>query len=100
MAEPGKIDRIEKKVDGLTKAMTVLADTVGTIVETVVFIKDRMVTKEELKETLKTELDPIKDRLIAVEKKVEGLYKVNDLVVVKQRDLGGRVSKLEQKVLD
>lgn len=81
-----QMDRVEKKIDDLT--------------EVVVFMKDHMVTKEELQETLKEELDPIKNRLISVEKKVEGIYKLNDVEVQKRTDLGKRVTRLEEKVLD
>src|SRR3989344_2356932 len=92
------VGTLTKNVDALIKNIGVLAETVGALgkrvntltdnvealTETVTFIKDHMVTKEELKE----QLEPINYRLISVEKKVEGLYKLNDGEVQKRVELG------------
>jgi septation ring formation regulator EzrA len=70
--------------------------TLKMVLDVVTFIKDRMVTKEELK----AELNPINNRLTSVEKKMEELYKVFDGEVAKRADLGKRVTRLEEKVFD
>jgi hypothetical protein len=71
------------------------------ILETVNFIKDHMLTKEEgvTKDDLREALKPIEDRLTAVESKVSGINRRLDTDAMFRTDLGlpKRVSDLEEK---
>jgi hypothetical protein len=71
------------------------------ILETVIFIKDHMLTKEEgvTKDYLRETLKPIEDRLTAVESKVSGINRRLDTEALHRDDLTlpKRVSDLEEK---
>jgi hypothetical protein len=76
-------------------------DAEKEILETVNFIKDRMVTKSELHEELKLVRDEMatKDGLRRVEMKVEGVYKRLDGELDKRKTLEVRVGAIEQNLL-
>lgn len=75
-----QLDTIEKKVDDL--------------VEIVGFIKDRMVTKEDLKE----ELDPIKADISAIKGAIDGIDRRIDREAEERFNQGVRIATLEKKI--
>jgi hypothetical protein len=66
-----------------------------SILETVNFVKDRMVTKDDLKvveERLAGRIDGVDDRLTAVESKISGVRNRLDEEMLRRNDLGCRIA--------
>jgi hypothetical protein len=97
-----KSDLIIKKIDALTESVDKRFDAVDKrfgasdkkiddLTDVVIFIKDRMATKEELREVE----ERLGNRIIAVEGKVDGVYNLIDQEVDKRKALEVRTTKLE-----
>jgi hypothetical protein len=72
------------------KGMATKEDVAG-VLEVVVFMKDRMATQTELKE--------VKDKVFAIEGKLDGIYSKFDQQAKTNYDHKTRIVRLEQKVL-
>lgn len=69
-------------------------DNMKDILESLVFIKERMVTKDDLAEVetrIAARMDKIDDRLVAVESKIGGIHTRIDEEIAQRKNLESRV---------